>query len=376
MGPPAAPGGGSPTEALPYVDVQAGLEAEQTRLSEEAERREAELQRRHDDEVRRVMQTPPPCMQTKPRGIAGPNDAADHARWKEQEFARIARELEESRLVARRELKTQAEEAARKWRSIALDQEARLGELLGQTSGGAPEQGEEYWKARCETLELMCRDMHSELQSLRQRTQFLETRRLSTLGHWTYRSCPADHPSLLTEHLNRVQPTPDSIMGCVALPSIHVWIRQEGEPSGLRYAVRRTPWTMDEATRLLHRGDVVVLGVTLGQELFYLQIENPTFPPPPPPVAPPPLHHFAWEDVSGVLFREEHLQAEFDRLGKDADETIDCRQFMDLYGRLFLRGLVEPDPGLEGLFAKYGIRPDGRMNFDEFCVLMLTVAKR
>ena len=73
------------------------------RLKQALAQRETELQRDHDAEVQRILQTRPVCLRERPRSIELPRDTQHHTLWQEAEFARLNAEFAELMAQAKSE---------------------------------------------------------------------------------------------------------------------------------------------------------------------------------------------------------------------------------------------------------------------------------
>ena len=78
-------------------------------------------------------------------------------------------------------------------------------------------------------------------------------------------------------------------------------------------------------------------------------------------------------DVTGVILSPQDLQEQFKVFDRDANGCIEKEEFAQLYEALDLFGGDEPCE-LASLLAKYG--RDGKLTFDEYCIIMLRLAQR
>lgn len=80
------------------------------------------------------------------------------------------------------------------------------------------------------------------------------------------------------------------------------------------------------------------------------------------------------DDVSGVNFHPEQLWHQFCQYDVDGNGVLDKGEFRNAYRLLEWNGLQPSEKELDETFSKFN-GADGKLSFDEFCVLMLRHAK-
>eukprot|EP01065_Artemidia_motanka_P014743 TRINITY_DN18585_c0_g1_i1.p1 TRINITY_DN18585_c0_g1~~TRINITY_DN18585_c0_g1_i1.p1 ORF type:complete len:153 (+),score=60.95 TRINITY_DN18585_c0_g1_i1:54-512(+) len=82
------------------------------------------------------------------------------------------------------------------------------------------------------------------------------------------------------------------------------------------------------------------------------------------------------ENVGGTYVDEYQLQQLFDHYDKDGSGLLELDEVRLLYESFDNCGVEYTDEDLKREIGRYAIRNDGKVDFDEFCCIILSIAQR
>ena len=81
-------------------------------------------------------------------------------------------------------------------------------------------------------------------------------------------------------------------------------------------------------------------------------------------------------DVSNVLIRDSDIRCLFDKYDKDGSGCLSRGEVKEIYNSFENYGLEEGSSKVDEILSKYGFLSDGKVSYDEFAILMLSLAQR
>eukprot|EP00668_Euglena_longa_P017034 GGOE01021365.1.p1 GENE.GGOE01021365.1~~GGOE01021365.1.p1 ORF type:complete len:726 (-),score=248.26 GGOE01021365.1:465-2597(-) len=81
-------------------------------------------------------------------------------------------------------------------------------------------------------------------------------------------------------------------------------------------------------------------------------------------------------NIGGLLITENQLRRKFNELDVNGNGWLDVREFKFHFQRMENFGVHWDEAEVDALLSKHSLWKDGRMSFEEFCIVMLGVARR
>eukprot|EP00906_Rhabdomonas_costata_P009430 RCo013342 len=368
-------------------------------LLQQLSRTQAELTVNYNAEVKRTQEAT--ASSIKPRSIDSMSSAEEHKKWQAQQLAYLKQEYEAQ--LKEETTKTQAsiEALTEKWARLGREKDHAAARQIRETllrhgAGGAAGEEEAVASAqqavaaehdlrlRCSQLEHAYQESLAQIAKLTELVREVNLRSYVTHGKWLHRSCYTDATEPVLQFINKVQPLPTAILGCVRLPYLHVWMRDEGQPTGMTYALDRQLFNAEKTTTMLSTGLVVFLGATSAGEAFFLKVNN--------PVTLPDLLKMRSQrgtsgmdpglsagdfDIAGAALSDEELRRLFHRFEVDEkDDTVDAAQVVATLVASAAHQALDRDHSVGALLERYHLPAEGRMTFEQFALLVLQKAQQ
>eukprot|EP01007_Sphenomonas_quadrangularis_P001235 NODE_2150_length_666_cov_162.529984_g1813_i0.p1 GENE.NODE_2150_length_666_cov_162.529984_g1813_i0~~NODE_2150_length_666_cov_162.529984_g1813_i0.p1 ORF type:complete len:103 (-),score=17.87 NODE_2150_length_666_cov_162.529984_g1813_i0:276-584(-) len=81
-------------------------------------------------------------------------------------------------------------------------------------------------------------------------------------------------------------------------------------------------------------------------------------------------------NINGLPVTETRLRELFDQYDTNGNGFIDENEMKNIYKSFENFGVETSEDEVHSIVSKYSVRKDGKVTFDQFCVIMLSLAQR
>ena len=81
-------------------------------------------------------------------------------------------------------------------------------------------------------------------------------------------------------------------------------------------------------------------------------------------------------NISELLLTDDQLRKEFNKLDRDGNGYLNSDEFKSVYASFNNFGVVPSDRELQGILTRHNTRGDNKITYNEYCVIMLGLARR
>eukprot|EP00993_Chasmostoma_nieuportense_P004484 NODE_514_length_2130_cov_29.877683_g475_i0.p1 GENE.NODE_514_length_2130_cov_29.877683_g475_i0~~NODE_514_length_2130_cov_29.877683_g475_i0.p1 ORF type:complete len:697 (+),score=158.64 NODE_514_length_2130_cov_29.877683_g475_i0:133-2091(+) len=81
-------------------------------------------------------------------------------------------------------------------------------------------------------------------------------------------------------------------------------------------------------------------------------------------------------DISGTLIFDDEIRALFDTFDKDGTGWLSKTEFKEIYKSMDLLGKADPSSSIDAVLAKYNMLGDDKISYEEFALIMLSLARK